>query len=100
MPMFLVPKPNNEARLIIDYSSCPEYIVTPRFSLRTAGEALRIIPGNSLIIKIDLKSGFHQLPLHPEFLNHNGMCYRGEKLSLTRLPMGHALALEICYRVS
>lgn len=44
------------------------------------------------MVKIDLKSGFHQLPLHGGTANHNSIFYRGEKLSLTRLPMGHALA--------
>lgn len=44
------------------------------------------------MIKIDLKLGFHQLPLAKSSYNHNGICYKGVKYSLTRLPMGHALA--------
>lgn len=49
-------------------------------------------------MKIDLKSGFHQIPLHQQFKDHNGICYRGQKLSLTRLPMGHALAPSLFQR--
>lgn len=52
------------------------------------------------MIKINLKSGFHQLPLHPEFFNHNEVCYLGDKLSLTRLPMGHALAPSLFQRIA
>lgn len=48
MPTFLVPKPNNEVRPIIDYSSWTDFIVTPKFSLKSKG-----IPENSLMIKVD-----------------------------------------------
>lgn len=44
------------------------------------------------MVMIDLRSGFHQLPLARSTYNHNGICYKGTKYSLTRLPMGHALA--------
>lgn len=63
-----------------------------KFSLLTAGSAIRKIPLGNLMIKLDLKSGFHQLPLATSSFNHNGICYRGIKYSLPRLPMGHALA--------
>lgn len=43
MPMFLVPKPNGEVRSITDYSTWTEFIITPKFSLKTAGEASRLI---------------------------------------------------------
>lgn len=102
MPMFLVPKPNNEVRPRIDYSSWTDYIVTPRFSLKTAGEALRLIPANSLMIKIDLKSGFHQLPLHSEFFNHNGVL-PGREAELNQAAYGTRAGTfsfpEICHRV-
>lgn len=91
-PMFLVPKADNGVRPIIDYSEWTPYIVAPRFSLLTAGAAIREIPLGNLMIKLDLKAGFHQLPLAESSYNHNGICYRGVKYSLTRLPMGHALA--------
>lgn len=56
--MFLVAKPNNEVQLIIDDSGWTQYIIIPRFPLKSAsGEALPI-PVNSLTIKIDTKSGF------------------------------------------
>lgn len=44
------------------------------------------------MIQLDLKAGFHQLPLAESSHNHNGICYKGVRYSLTRLPMGHALA--------
>lgn len=44
------------------------------------------------MIKVDLTSGFHQIPLAKSSYKHNGISYSGTKYSLTRLPMGHALA--------
>lgn len=64
MPIFLVPKPDNGVRPIIDYSLWTEYIVIPYFSLKSAGEAVREIPPGSYLVKIDLKTGFNQIPLH------------------------------------
>lgn len=64
MPMFLVSKPDGSVRLIIDFSPCTEFIDIPRVSLLTAGKA-RDIPLGSFLMKIVLKSGFHQLTINP-----------------------------------
>lgn len=98
--MFLDTKPDNQVRPIIDYSAWTPFIKAPHLSLLTAGSAIRKIPLGNLMIKIDLKSGFHQLPLAKSSYNHNGICYRGQKYSLTRLPMGHALAPYLFQRFS
>lgn len=90
-PMFLVPKPDNKVRPIIDYSEWTPFIIAPKFSLLTAGAAIREIPLGNVMIKLDLKAGIHQLPLAASSHNHNGISYKGTKYSLTRLPMGHAL---------
>lgn len=91
-PMFLVPKPDNKVCPIIDYSEWTQFIVAPKFSLLTAGAAIREIPLGNTMVKLDLRAGFHQLPLAASSYNHNGISYKGVKYSLTRLPMGHALA--------
>lgn len=84
-PMFLVPKPDNKVRPIIDYSEWTPFIISPKFSLLTAGAAIREIPLGNVMIKLDLKSGFHQIPLATSSFNHNGISYRRTKYSLTRL---------------
>lgn len=98
MQMFLVPKADGSVRPIIDYSTWTDFIVSPHFSLLSAGEAVRKISPYAHMVKIDLKSGFHQIPLAAGSYNYNGIFYRGEKLSLTRLPMGHALAPAVFQR--
>lgn len=98
--MFLVPKPDDQVRPIIDYSEWTPYIKASHFSLLTAGSAIRKIPLGNVMIKIYLRSGFHQLPLSKDSFNHNCICYKGQKFSLTRLPMGHALAPYLFQRFS
>lgn len=39
-PMFLVPKPDNKVRPIIDYSEWTPYIIAPKLYLLTAGSAI------------------------------------------------------------
>lgn len=90
--IFLEPKPDNKIRPIIDYSPWTKFIIAPHFSLLTAGAAIRKIPLGNLMIKVDLTSGFHQIPLAKSSYKHNGISYTSTKYSLTRLPMVHALA--------
>lgn len=54
MAMFLVPKADGGVRPIIDYSPWTEFIVTPKFSLKSAVTAVREIPPDALMVKIDL----------------------------------------------
>lgn len=79
--LFLVPKPEGKIRPIIDYSPWTQYIIAPRFSLLSAGSAIRRIPLGYLMIKVDLVSGFHLIPLAKSSYNHNGISYRGTKYS-------------------
>lgn len=52
------------------------------------------------MIKIDLSSGFFQIPLAPQHRRFHGVCYRGQQLALTRLPMGHPLAPYVLQRLA
>lgn len=51
-PMFLVPKPDDQVRPIIDYTEWTPFIKAPHFSLLTAGSAIRKIPLGNAMIKI------------------------------------------------
>lgn len=97
-PLFLIPKSDGGIRVIIDYSNWTQFIITPKFSLLTAGAAIRRVPPGAYMIKIDLKAGFHQLTINPKHHHFNGILYRNKKYSLTRLPMGHAAAPGIFQR--
>lgn len=75
--MFLFPKPDNKIRHIMDYSAWTPFIIAPHFFMLTAGSAIRKIPLGNSMIKIDLTSGFHQLPLAKSSYNRNSISYKG-----------------------
>jgi hypothetical protein len=52
------------------------------------------------MIKIDLRNGFFQIPVHPDYINFYGIYYRRQRYAWTRLPMGHALAPSIMQRLA
>nr|CAD7402412.1 unnamed protein product [Timema poppensis] len=62
-PLFAIPKANRGIRIIQDLTVWTAYINTPKFSLQSAGMALNSIPRCHKIWKIDLQSGFSQIPI-------------------------------------
>jgi len=51
-------------------------------------------------VKIDLRSGFFQLPLHPTCWKYHGLHYGDTKYVFTRLPMGNSLSPYVMQRTS
>jgi hypothetical protein len=52
------------------------------------------------MIKLDLSSGFFQIPIRQEHRKFYGLYYRGQQFALTRLPMGHPLEPYILHRIA
>jgi hypothetical protein len=61
---------------------------------------LTTISPDSYLIKLDLKSGFFQIHIRPEYYQYYGLYYRRRRLAWTRLLMGHPLAPSIMQRVA
>jgi hypothetical protein len=98
--MFLVAKSSGAARPIVDLSAwTPRYQTSP-IRLYSAAEVLVTIDPNSVMVKIDLKSGFFQIPIRPEYYKYYGLYYRQRRLAWTRLLMGHPLAPSIMQRIA
>lgn len=91
-PLFLVPKANGYTRVIHDLSQWTSYYTKPRFKLYGAAQAIRSVPKDAFLVKLDLKSGFYQLPLAPQHQHFYGVRYKHKSYLFTRLPMGHCLA--------
>jgi hypothetical protein len=97
---FLVAKSDSSARLIIDLSPLTPLYRVPHITLYSAARVLSTLRPTDQLIKIDLTSGFYQIPIHPNHRRFYGIYYRGRHLALTRLPMGHPLAPYILQRVA
>jgi hypothetical protein len=69
-------------------------------TLYSAAEVLAAIPQTSYLIKIDLTSGFYQIPICSSHAKYYGIFYRQRTYALQRLPMGHPLAPAIVQRLA
>jgi hypothetical protein len=98
--LFLVAKASGAARPVFDLSPWTPFYQTPPMRLYSAAEVLVALPQNAQLIKVDLKSGFFQIPICTEYLHHYGIYYRKRRLIWTRLPMGHPLAPAVMQRVA
>jgi hypothetical protein len=94
---FLVAKPSEAASFIIDLSPWTQFYKLPAVTVYSVAEVLVALRPEHQMIQIDLSSGFFQLKIHPGHQKFYSTNYKGEYFAMTRLPMGHALALSIDY---
>lgn len=96
-PVVVAPKPKNpnEIRMCIDMRLPNRAIQRERHVTPTVDDLIHDLNGSCVFSKIDLKSGYHQLELHPEsryittFSTHKGL------RQYTRLNFGTTSAAEI-----
>lgn len=89
---FLIPKENGEIRFIVDYAHLTPFIKTPQLHLPLFANVLRqaTLPRGLLAVRIDLKSAFYSLLLHPKSRHITNFKVDGKCYAFTRLPMGLA----------
>ena len=82
------------------------YATTTPFSYQTVDDALRLLPQNGYLAKIDLRNAYRVVPVHPRCYQATGLqwLFKGNKkptfLFDTRLPFGAAKSPEIFNRLS
>ncbi|GFV22308.1 hypothetical protein TNCV_3923681 [Trichonephila clavipes] len=64
-PVVLIPKPNNQFRLCIDYQKLNEVTVSDTYPLPRMDDLLQEAKYTAYISTIDLKSGYHQVNVNP-----------------------------------
>jgi len=100
IPWFLVAKPSGAARLICDYSTWTNHYKVPPMDLKNIPIVLTTSSAQDYAVKIDLRSGFFQLPLHPTCWKYHGLHNGDTKYVFTRLPMGNSLSPFVMQRTS
>ncbi|KAI8487249.1 hypothetical protein Bbelb_350470 [Branchiostoma belcheri] len=84
-PLVVVPKPDGDIRVCVDMRRANEAIVRERQPIPTVEDVLHDLNGSTVFSKLDLKWGFHQVPLKKEsrhittFVTHRGL-YRYKRL--------------------
>jgi len=102
-PVRVVPKKSDQSeekkfRLVIDYRKLNEATISDRYPIPEIGEIIAQIGDNKIFSILDLKSGFHQIPLKDTDLEKTAFAVNGAKYEFTRLPFGLTERTgKICY---
>lgn len=94
-PIFGRPKPDKTVRVITDLTKLNEFVGKQKFRMEGLREATLLMTPGVYMTKIDIKSAFFHLPVHPAHQRFLGIQWQGETLVFTSLPFG----LTICPRV-
>ena len=93
--LFLVPKPHQRWRPVIDLSRLNTFLHVKKFKMETP-ESIRtsLIPGEWVSL-IDLSHGYLHIPIHPNSRKYLRFCYKSQVFQFTSLPFGLATAPQV-----
>ena len=93
--LFLVPKPHQRWRPVIDLSRLNTFLHIEKFKMETP-ESIRtsLIPGE-WVSSIDLSDAYLHIPIHPNSRKYQRFCQRSQVFQFTSLPFGLATAPQV-----
>lgn len=91
-PILLVPKKsednNKKWRLVVDFRQLNKKILADKFPLPRINDILDQLGRAKYFSTLDLKSGFHQIPLDPEARKYTAFSTASGHFNFKRLPFG------------
>jgi hypothetical protein len=84
----------------MDLSPLTSFYKFPLMQLYSAAEVISTIRSDEKMIKLNLSSGFFQIPISLNHRQYYGIHYEGVRFCLARLPMGHPLAPSVLQRLA
>jgi len=87
-PMFLVDKPDGTKRMVIDYRALNAQTVRNRYPLPRVDELFDRLQGMAYFSKIDLRTGYWQIPVAPEDVAKTAFTSRHGHYEWLVMPMG------------
>ena len=93
--LFLVPKPRQRWRPVIDLSRLNTFLHVEKFKMETP-ESIRtsLVPGE-WVSSIDLSDAYLLIPIHPNSRKYLRFCHRSQVFQFTSLPFGLATAPQV-----
>ena len=89
---FLVPKPENKWRPVIDLSVVNTYLHIPTFKMETAEVIWASLQVGEWVASIDLTDAYFHVPIHPKFQKYLRFHVQGQAYQFRALPFGIATA--------
>ena len=87
-PMVQVPKPDGTTRIYVDYRRLNNLIPQIQCPMRDLDEILSQVGGSMILSKLDLKSGFHLIPVAKSFRDYTTFISPWGKYRFTVMPFG------------
>ena len=87
-PIFLVPKPPDSFRLILNLKKLNEFVPCVHFKMETINSILTMITPGCYMAKIDIKDAYYSIPILPEHQKYLKFFFRGKLYQFTCLPNG------------
>ena len=88
--LFLVPKPHQRWRPVIDLSRLNTFLHVEKFKMETGPS----IPGE-WVSSTDLSDAYLHIPIHPNSRKYLRFCYKSQVFQFTSLPFGLATAPQV-----
>ena len=90
--LFLVPKPGNRWRPVIDLSVLNKFLSIPKFKMETPESIPTSLRKGEWVTSIDLTDAYLHVPIHTQSQKYLRFHFQGVTYQFTRLPFGLATA--------
>ena len=93
--LFLVPKPHQRWRPVIDLSRLNTFLHVEKFKMETPESIMTSLIPREWVSSIDLSDAYLHIPIHPLSRKYLRFCHRSQVFQFTSLPFGLATAPQV-----